>query len=107
MIDNNSLLSSDWRYVWLIVVTVMLILGVIFKWLSDRLHFQLEVLERQLGLLKPCPFCGGLPDVRNGCFLCKECRLTMYIPFRHYRSVKEMVECTWNRRWADGCTDHA
>ena len=102
MIDNRVLLSADVKLVLLAVATVLFVLGVLFKWLSDNLHEKLEKLEREHGLLKPCPFCGGLPDVRNGCFLCKKCKLTMHIPFRYYKSVKDMLDQTWNKRWKDG-----
>lgn len=102
MIDNTSMLSTEQKLIGLIVVAVLLVLGVLFKRLSDSLHEKLEKLEREHGLLDPCPFCGSIPDVRNGCFLCKKCRLTMYIPFRNYKSVKEMVDQTWNKRWKDG-----
>ena len=101
MIDNRVLLSADVKLVLLAVATVLFILGVLFKWLSDSLHEKLEKLEREHGLLKPCPFCGSIPDVRNGCFLCKKCRLTMHIPFRPYKSAKEMADQTWNKRWKD------
>ena len=60
-----------------------------------------EALERKHGLLQPCPFCGSIPDVRNGSYLCKKCRLVMYIPFRNYKSVKDMLDQTWNKRWKD------
>lgn len=102
MIDNSSMMSTEQKLIWLAVATVLFVLGVLFKRLSDRLHEKLDALERQHGLLDPCPFCGSIPDVRNGCFLCKKCRLTMYIPFRNYKSVKEMVDQTWNKRWKDG-----
>ena len=102
MIDNRALLSPDLKLVLLAVVTVLFVIGVLFKRLSDDLHAKLEELERRHGLLKPCPFCGAIPDVRNGSYLCKKCRLVMYIPFRYYKSVKDMVDHTWNRRWKDG-----
>lgn len=102
MIDNTSMLSSNEKLIWLAVVTVLLVLGVLFARLSDDLHAKLEKLEREHGLLQPCPFCGAIPDVRNGCFLCKKCRLTMMIPFRYYKSVKDMLDQTWNKRWKDG-----
>lgn len=101
MIDNRALLSPDLKLVLLAVVTVLFVLGVLFKRLSDDLHAKLEELEREHGLLKPCPFCGGIPDVRNGCYTCNTCRLVMYIPFRYYKSVKDMVDQTWNKRWKD------
>ena len=102
MIDNSSMLSSEQKLIWLAVVTVLFVLGVLFKRLSDNLHEKLEKLEREYGLLLPCPFCGSIPDVRNGCFSCKKCRLTMYIPFHYYKSVKEMLDQTWNKRWKNG-----
>lgn len=102
MIDSSSMLSSEQKIIWLAVVTVLLVLGVLFKRLSDSLHEKLEKLEREHGMLKPCPFCGSIPDVKNGCFLCKKCKLTMHIPFRYYKSVKEMLNETWNKRWKDG-----
>lgn len=98
MIDNSSVLSSDLKLVLLAVTTVLFVLGVLFKRLSDNLHEKLEKLEREHGLLMPCPFCGSIPDVRNGCFVCKKCQLIMHIPFRYYKSVKDMLDQTWNRR---------
>ena len=102
MIDNRPIAPDEWKYIWLIVATILFVLGVLFKRLSDSLHEKLQKLERQHGLLKPCPFCGSIPDVRNGLFLCKKCRLTMQIPFRNYRNVADMLDQTWNKRWKDG-----
>lgn len=102
MIDNRQIPADAWKYAALVLATVLFVLGVLFKRLSEKLHEKLEKLEREHGLLKPCPFCGGLPDVRNGCYLCKNCRLIMHIPFRSYKSVKDMADQTWNRRTNHG-----
>ena len=96
IIENTRL-----RVVLLIFATALFVAACILKLLSDSLHRKLETLEREHGRLKPCPFCGSIPDVRNGSFLCKKCKTTMYIPFRHYKSVDDMVDQTWNRRWKD------
>lgn len=101
MIDNSSMLSGNLKLILLAVVTVLFILGVQFKRLSDDLHDKLDQIEREHSLLKPCPFCGSIPDVRNGCFLCKRCRLTMHIPFRHYKDVADMLAQTWNKRYKE------
>ena len=93
IIENTRL-----RVVLVIVATILFVSACILKLLADSLHRKLETLEREHGRLKPCPFCGSIPDVRNGSFLCKKCKLTMVIPFRHYKSVDDMVSQTWNRR---------
>lgn len=102
MIDNRHLTADEWQAIWYAVVTALFVLGVLFKMLSDSLHKKLEVLQSKHELLNPCPFCGKIPKVRNGCYICKHCRLTMRIPFRHYKSVEDMVNQTWNRRIANG-----
>lgn len=102
MIDNRSLTPDELQALLYGIATALFVLGVLFKRLSDSLHEKLEVLQREHGRLKPCPFCGGIPDVRNGCFLCKKCGLTMNIPFRKYKSVEDMLNQTWNKRWEDG-----
>ena len=102
MIDNRPLTPDEWQCVLYAIATILFVLGVLFKILSDRLHEKLEALKKDHGLLDPCPFCGSIPDVRNGCFLCKKCKLTMHIPFRNYKSVKDMADQTWNKRWKDG-----
>lgn len=99
MIDNRFLTPDEIMCILYIIVTILFVFGVLFKILSDSLHRKLEVLKREHGLLKPCPFCGKIPEVRNGSFWCKKCRLTMYIPFRRYKTVDDMVEHTWNKRW--------
>lgn len=87
------------RIVLCLVGTLLFVAACILKLLSDDLHRKLEILEREHGRIDPCPFCGSIPDVRNGCFLCKECNLTMIIPFRYYKSVEDMINQTWNKRW--------
>lgn len=99
MIDNRDLIASEWRYILYIIVTIVFVLGVLFKRLSDDLHEKLDKIDRERSLLQPCPFCGKIPDVRNGCFLCKSCRLTMRIPFKNYKNVEDMLNQTWNKRW--------
>ena len=98
MIDNRVLSPDEWQCVWYVIVTILFALGVLFKMLSDSLRKKTAQLQREHGLLKPCPFCNGIPKVKNGYFYCKNCRLTMIIPFRHYKSVQDMVDQTWNRR---------
>jgi hypothetical protein len=102
MIDNRVLTPDEWQCVLYAIATILFVLGLLFKRLSDDLHKKLEVLQREHGWLKSCPFCGSIPDVKNGCFLCKKCKLTMNIPFRKYKSVEDMVNQTWNKRWKDG-----
>lgn len=102
MIDNRPITTDEWQAILYAVATVLFVLGVLFKMLSDSLLRKLEVLQREHELLKPCPFCGRIPEVSNGSFICKHCRLTMRIPFRHYKSVEDMVNQTWNRRFDDG-----
>ena len=98
MIDNGLLSHDEWQAILLLIVTLMFIMIVLFKLLSDNLHNKLDVLKKETSLLKPCPFCGSIPDVRNGYFMCKKCSLMMHIPFRYYKSVKDMVDQTWNKR---------
>ena len=90
------------RVTLLILATIFFVAACVLKLLSDSLHRKLETLEREHGRLKPCPFCGSIPDVKNGSFLCKKCKLTMVIPFRKYKSVDDMLDQTWNKRWEDG-----
>ena len=101
MIDNRSLTADEWQVILYVIATVLFVLGVLFKMLSDSLHKKLDALKRDHELLEPCPFCGKIPEVSNGCYICKHCQLVMRIPFRYYKSVEDMVNQTWNRRYND------
>lgn len=102
MIDNRPLTPDQIQALLYGFATLLFVLALLFKKLSDDLHDKLDVLKREHSLLEPCPFCGRIPKVEHGYFFCKNCRLTMYIPFRKYKSVKEMLDQTWNKRWKDG-----
>lgn len=101
MIDNRTLTPDVVQCILYAIVTILFVLAVLFKMLSDNLHRKLKVLKREHSLLEPCPFCGSIPEVKNGYFLCKKCKLTMAIPFRKYKNVNDMINQTWNKRWKD------
>lgn len=99
MIDNRALTPDEWQAIMYAVVTVLFVLIVVLKLLTIKIDSKLESLKNRYYILDPCPFCGKIPEVKNGCYFCKKCRLIMRIPLRNYKSVEEMIEKTWNKRW--------
>jgi hypothetical protein len=99
MIDNRVLTPDEWQAIMYVIVTVLFALIIVLKLLTIKIDKKLESLKNRHYVFDPCPLCGNIPEVKNGYYLCKKCRLTMYIPLRNYKSVEEMIDMTWNKRW--------
>ena len=99
MIDNRALTADEWQAIMYVIVTVLFVLIVVLKMMTIKIDRKIKSLKNRYHILDCCPFCGNLPEVKNGSYICKKCKLVMYIPIRNYKSVKEMVDMTWNKRW--------
>lgn len=101
MIDNRMLTPDEWQSILYVFVTILFVLIVALKMMTIKLDRKIKSLKNKCRILDRCPFCGNFPEVKNGSFICKKCKLIMYIPIRNYKSVKEMVDMTWNKRWKE------